>query len=75
MISSDYEMKFEYFVTAEINNSSLSDYKSLINEFFTMKKSIFTEIVILGISKVPAEINNTKLDDFGDLFSTYWQIF
>lgn len=71
MIASDYEMMFEHFATAEINNSSLSEYKTLINELFSIEKKFLSEFEIFKISELPAEIGNSKLNDFGRLFYLY----
>ena len=71
MIVSDYELMFEHFATAEINNSSLSEYKSLINELFTLEKIIISEFEIFKLNELPAEIGNSKLDDFGCFFYMY----
>jgi hypothetical protein len=68
MTMSEYEVMFEQFVTAEINNSSLSDYKSLIQDFFYMEKMVLSEIEILKIYRIPAEIGNPKLEEFGEFF-------
>ena len=70
MSMSEYEVKFEEFATAEINNSSLSDYKSLIQDFFYMEKMVLSEIEILKIYRIPAEINNSKLEEFENFFNT-----
>ena len=69
MIVSDYELKFEDFATGEINNSSLSDYKCLINDYFQTEKNHALESEILEMIEYPAEISNFKLEEFETLFN------
>ncbi|MBY9003805.1 MAG: hypothetical protein KGD73_07525 [Candidatus Lokiarchaeota archaeon] len=71
MNASNYELMFEYFATAEINNSSLKEYKNLINEYFSMEKAILSEMEIFKLIEFPAEIGNPKLEDFGNFFYMY----
>ena len=69
MIVSDYELKFEDFATGEINNSSLSDYKYMINDYFQTEKNHALESEILEMIEYPAEISNFKLEEFETLFN------
>lgn len=71
MNASNYELMFEYFATAEINNSRLMEYKNMINNFFTLEKTILSEFEIFKLIELPAEIGNSKLDDLGRFFYTY----
>lgn len=68
MITSYYELIFEDFAAGEINNSSLSDYKCLINDYFQTEKRYALQTDILELFKLPAEISNFKLEEFGSLF-------
>jgi hypothetical protein len=68
MIVSEYELIFDNFASGEINNSSLSEFKYLINDYFQTEKSHSSEVEIFEILELPAEISNFKLDDFGSIF-------
>ena len=68
MIVSEYELIFDDFAAGEINNSSLSDYKYLINDYFQTDKIHTSKTEILELLELPAEISNSKLEEFGSLF-------
>ena len=68
MIVSEYELIFDDFVAGEINNSYLSDYKYLINDYFQTEKTQTSKTEILVLIELPAEISNFKLEEFGSLF-------
>ena len=68
MIVSEFELKFEYFATGEINNSSLTDYKYLLNDYFQTKENHHSKNKNLELSELPAEISNFRLEEFGSLF-------
>jgi hypothetical protein len=68
VIVSDYELIFDDFAAGEINNSSLSDYKYLMNDYFQTEKNYTSHTDILELLKLPAEISNLKLEEFGSLF-------
>jgi hypothetical protein len=68
VIVSEYELLFDDFTTGEINNSSLSDYKYLINDYFQSEKNQAIETEILEMLELPAELSNFKLEEYGSLF-------
>jgi len=67
MVISEYEMMFENFASAEINNLSLKEYQSVISDYFHEERLIFSDIEFLKINKLPAEIYNPKLEELGFL--------
>ncbi|MGB5910781.1 MAG: hypothetical protein WBH31_06260 [Promethearchaeia archaeon] len=66
MIALDYTLIFEQFDTAEIDNSSLIDYKESINLYFYKEKKTpdYSEIIENFEQMNFAEINNPFLEDF-----------
>jgi glycosidase len=68
MTVSGYEQLLDDFTAGEINNSSLSDYKYLMNDYFQTEKKFGSKTEILELIELPAEIANFKLEEFGSLF-------
>jgi len=75
MIALDYTLIFEQFGTAEIDNSSLIDYKKSINLYFSKEKKtpVYSKIIENFEQLNCAEIDNPFLEDFEEALQIYFK--